>query len=75
MLNKMKDNYNPNILLQKEVIPSQVLRRTEAISRAMQNLLTSLKDGKHENILTCSKKIIAAVRELLLLFPEVTKYF
>ena len=59
----------------KEVIPSQVLRRTEAISRAMQNLLTSLKGGEHENILTCSKKIIAAVRELVLLFPEVKNIF
>jgi len=66
----MKDNYNLSILLQKEVIPSQVLRRTEAISRSMQNLLTSLKDGKQENILACSKRIIGAVRELILLFPE-----
>ena len=55
----------------KEVIPSQVLRRTEAISRAMQNLLITLKEGKHENMINCSKKIIGAVRDLTLLFPEV----
>ena len=59
----------------QEVIPSQVLRRTEAISRSMQNLLTSLKDGKQENILACSKRIIGAVRELILLFPEVQNSF
>ena len=57
------------------MIPSQVLRRTEAISRSMQNLLTSLKDGKQENILACSKRIIGAVRELILLFPEVQNNF
>ena len=41
----------------------------------MQNLLTSLKDGKQENILACSKRIIGAVRELILLFPEVQNNF
>merc|ERR1712211_171427 len=32
--------------------------------------LITLKEGKHENMISCSKKIIGAVRDLTLLFPE-----
>merc|ERR1712107_130232 len=32
--------------------------------------LITLKERKHENMISCSKKIIGAVRDLTLLFPE-----
>ena len=67
------------------------MRRTEAITRCIQELLISAKDEKVKCLLTeprdrlenintfqfdsfipCSERIVRAVTDMVLLFPEVT---
>jgi len=56
----------------QEVLPSQeeVVRRTEAITRCIQELLISAKDEKFESFIPCSERIVRAVTDMVLLFPE-----
>ena len=53
-------------------LPSQeeVVRRTEAITRCIQELLISAKDEKFEAFIPCSERIVRAVTDMVLLFPE-----
>ena len=80
------------------MLPSQeeVVRRTEAITRCIQELLISAKDEKVSNIaeemraieqeliflkfqfdsfIPCSERIVRAVTDMVLLFPEVMVRF
>eukprot|EP00088_Acartia_fossae_P047899 TRINITY_DN5206_c0_g1_i3.p1 TRINITY_DN5206_c0_g1~~TRINITY_DN5206_c0_g1_i3.p1 ORF type:complete len:797 (-),score=157.50 TRINITY_DN5206_c0_g1_i3:147-2498(-) len=56
----------------QESLPSQeeVVRRTEAITRCIQELLISAKDEKFESFIPCSERIVRAVTDMVLLFPE-----
>jgi len=65
------NNYNDATLYQ-EVLPSQeeVVRRTEAITRCIQELLISAKDEKFDSFIPCSERIVRAVTDMVLLFPE-----
>jgi len=56
----------------QEVLPSQeeVVRRTEAITRCIQELLISAKDEKFDSFIPCSERIVRAVTDMVLLFPE-----
>jgi len=67
------NNYNDVTLYQQEVLPSQeeVVRRTEAITRCIQELLISAKDEKFDSFIPCSERIVRAVTDMVLLFPEV----
>jgi len=62
----------PDGTLYQEVLPSQeeVVRRTEAITRCIQELLISAKDEKFESFIPCSERIVRAVTDMVLLFPE-----
>merc|ERR1712012_1383883 len=53
-------------------LPSQeeVVRRTEAITRCIQELLVSAKDEKFDAFIPCSERIVRAVTDMVLLFPE-----
>ncbi|TRY63725.1 hypothetical protein TCAL_04914 [Tigriopus californicus] len=53
-------------------LPSQeeVVRRTEAITRCIQELLVSAKDDKFDGFIPCSERIVRAVTDMVLLFPE-----
>jgi len=66
------NNYN-DVTLYQEVLPSQeeVVRRTEAITRCIQELLISAKDEKFDSFIPCSERIVRAVTDMVLLFPEV----
>ena len=76
------------------MLPSQeeVVRRTEAITRCIQELLISAKDEKVSNLsnmnknliffnfqfdsfIPCSERIVRAVTDMVLLFPEVMVRF
>jgi len=56
----------------QESLPSQeeVVRRTEAITRCIQELLISAKDEKFDSFIPCSERIVRAVTDMVLLFPE-----
>merc|ERR1711953_527553 len=56
----------------QEVLPSQeeVVRRTEAITRCIQELLVSAKDEKFDAFIPCSERIVRAVTDMVSLFPE-----
>eukprot|EP00090_Calanus_glacialis_P047134 TRINITY_DN9590_c0_g1_i1.p1 TRINITY_DN9590_c0_g1~~TRINITY_DN9590_c0_g1_i1.p1 ORF type:complete len:793 (-),score=277.42 TRINITY_DN9590_c0_g1_i1:161-2539(-) len=56
----------------QEVLPSQeeVVRRTEAITRCIQELLISAKDEQFDSFIPCSERIVRAVTDMVLLFPE-----
>lgn len=53
-------------------LPSQeeVVRRTEAITRCIQELLISAKDEKFDAFIPCSERIVRAVTDMVVLFPE-----
>ena len=53
-------------------LPSQeeVVRRTEAITRCIQELLVSAKDEKFDAFIPCSERIVRAVTDMVSLFPE-----
>merc|ERR1711971_926572 len=53
-------------------LPSQeeVVRRTEAITRCIQELLISAKDEKFDSFIPCSERIVRAATDMVLLFPE-----
>jgi len=67
----LQHNYGDAAVYQ-EVLPSQeeVVRRTEAITRCIQELLISAKDEKFESFIPCSERIVRAVTDMVLLFPE-----
>ena len=52
-------------------LPSQeeVVRRTEAITRCIQELLISAKDEKFDAFIPCSERIVRAVTDMV---PEAT---
>ena len=52
-------------------LPSQeeVVRRTEAITRCIQELLISAKDEKFDAFIPCSERIVRAVTDMVSLFP------
>ena len=52
-------------------MPSQeeVVRRTEAITRCIQELLVSAKDEKFDAFIPCSERIVRAVTDMVALFP------
>eukprot|EP00096_Caligus_rogercresseyi_P012848 TRINITY_DN5514_c0_g1_i1.p1 TRINITY_DN5514_c0_g1~~TRINITY_DN5514_c0_g1_i1.p1 ORF type:complete len:725 (+),score=241.13 TRINITY_DN5514_c0_g1_i1:39-2213(+) len=54
------------------VLPSQeeVVRRTEAITRCIQELLITAKDEKFDAFIPCSERIVRAVTDMVVLFPE-----
>lgn len=66
----LQNNYD--VSLYQEVLPSQeeVVRRTEAITRCIQELLISAKDEKFDSFIPCSERIVRAVTDMVLLFPE-----
>ena len=53
-------------------LPSQeeVVRRTETITRCIQELLISAKDEKFDAFIPCSERIVRAVTDMVVLFPE-----
>jgi G protein-coupled receptor kinase interacting protein 2 len=53
-------------------LPSQeeVVRRTEAITRCIQELLVSAKDEQFDAFIPCSERIVRAVTDMVSLFPE-----
>ena len=53
-------------------LPSQeeVVRRTEAITRCIQELLISAKDEKFDAFIPCSERIVRAVTDMVVLFPD-----
>ncbi|XP_078582988.1 ARF GTPase-activating protein GIT2-like isoform X2 [Branchiostoma floridae x Branchiostoma japonicum] len=53
-------------------LPSQddVVRKTEQITKNIQELLRSAQESKHDSFIACSEKILTAVREMAALFPE-----
>ena len=53
-------------------LPSQeeVVRRTEAITRCIQELLVSAKEEKFDAFIPCSERIVRAVTDMVSLFPE-----
>jgi len=65
-------HHYPEGTVYQEVLPSQeeVVRRTEAITRCIQELLISAKDEKFESFIPCSERIVRAVTDMVLLFPE-----
>ncbi len=54
------------------VLPSQeeVVRRTESITRCIQELLISAKDERFDAFIPCSERIVRAVTDMVVLFPE-----
>ena len=55
-----------------DLLPSQeeVVRRTEAITRCIQDLLVSAKDEKFNEFIPCSERIVRAVSDMAALFPS-----
>ena len=55
-----------------DLLPSQeeVVRRTEAITRCIQELLVSAKDEKFDEFIPCSERIVRAVSDMAALFPS-----
>lgn len=53
-------------------LPTQeeVVRRTEAITRCIQELLVSAKEEKFDAFIPCSERIVRAVTDMVSLFPE-----
>lgn len=53
-------------------MPSQdeVVRKTERITKKIQELLVSAQEGKSRSYSSCADKIHAAVQDMLLLFPQ-----
>ncbi|XP_066266106.1 ARF GTPase-activating protein GIT2-like isoform X1 [Branchiostoma lanceolatum] len=53
-------------------LPSQddVVRKTEQITKNIQELLRSAQESKHDSFIACSEKILTAVKEMAALFPE-----
>jgi len=47
----------------------EVVRRTEAITRCIQELLISAKDEKFDAFIPCSERIVRAVTDMVALFP------
>ncbi|XP_040577095.1 ARF GTPase-activating protein GIT2 [Lepeophtheirus salmonis] len=54
------------------ILPSQeeVVRRTEAITRCIQELLITAKDEKFDAFIPCSERIVRAVTDMVVLFPD-----
>ena len=46
------------------------MRRTEAITRCIQELMVSAKDEKFDAFIPCSERIVRAVTDMVSLFPE-----
>ncbi len=55
-----------------QLLPSQeeVVRRTEAITRCIQELLVSAKDERFDAFIPCSERIVRAVTDMVVLFPD-----
>lgn len=55
-----------------QILPTQeeVVKKTEQITKRIQELLISAQESKHESFIPCSEKIHAAVLEMATLFPE-----
>ncbi|XP_072290180.1 ARF GTPase-activating protein GIT2a isoform X7 [Eucyclogobius newberryi] len=47
-----------------------VIRKTEQITKNIQELLRAAQDGKHESFIPCSERIYVAVTEMAALFPK-----
>ena len=62
--NKFTENYGSSLPSQEEVV-----RRTEAITRCIQELLISAKDEKFDAFIPCSERIVRAVTDMVALFP------
>ncbi|XP_023239790.1 ARF GTPase-activating protein GIT2-like isoform X1 [Centruroides sculpturatus] len=63
-------------LLQQKVtekLPTQdeVIRKTEQITKKIQELLISAQEGKQESFIPCSEKVYRAVLEMASIFPQV----
>ena len=56
-------------------LPTQeeVVRKTEIITKRIQELLISAQENQHERFIPCSEQINGAVREMAQLFPKVIK--
>jgi len=59
-----KFDFSNNLPGQEEVV-----RRTEAITRCIQELLISAKDEKFDAFIPCSERIVRAVTDMVALFP------
>lgn len=46
------------------------MRRTEAITRCIQELLISAKDEQFDAFIPCSERIVRAVGDMVVLFPD-----
>ncbi|KAK3774024.1 hypothetical protein RRG08_030106 [Elysia crispata] len=55
-------------------LPSQqeVVRKTEKVTKKIQELLVSAQEGKHNSFEPCSARIFSAVSEMASLFPDET---
>lgn len=58
---------NPNMPSQQEVV-----RKTEKVTKKIQELLVSAQEGKHNSFEPCSERIFSAVSEMASLFPDET---
>lgn len=50
-----------------------VIRKTEQITKNIQELLRAAQDNKHDSFIPCSERIHVAVTEMAALFPKVRK--
>ncbi|XP_064620292.1 ARF GTPase-activating protein GIT1-like isoform X3 [Lineus longissimus] len=59
----------------EDQLPSQddVVRKTERITKKIQELLISAQEGKHASYAVCSDKIHAAVLDMATIFPQKPK--
>ncbi|XP_076339882.1 ARF GTPase-activating protein GIT2-like isoform X4 [Tachypleus tridentatus] len=48
----------------------EIDRKTEQITKKIQELLISAQEKKHENFIPCSEKIVKAVTEIASVFPQ-----
>ncbi|GFR62381.1 ARF-GTPase-activating protein GIT2 [Elysia marginata] len=58
---------DPNMPSQQEVV-----RKTEKVTKKIQELLVSAQEGKHNSFEPCSERIFSAVSEMASLFPDET---
>lgn len=74
--NAMSLHYD-SLLHQKvsEKLPTQdeVIRKTEQITKKIQELLISAQEGKQESFIPCSEKVYRAVLEMASIFPQSIK--
>ncbi|XP_012942897.1 ARF GTPase-activating protein GIT2 isoform X3 [Aplysia californica] len=58
---------DPNMPTQDEVV-----KKTEKVTKKIQELLVSAQEGKHNSFESCSERIFTAVSEMASLFPDET---